>query len=153
MSAVKKVFNKGAVFVTGSPGETEELGEEFAATLGPGSVVALTGELGSGKTCFVRGVARGLGAAGKIKSPSFTIINVHEGGGVPFYHVDLYSLSAEGETATLGLDEYLYGYGVTVVEWAERAMDEMPASAAVLALTYVDEAERKIEVIREGRQR
>lgn len=148
-------LKKGTVIVTASPEETEAVGGRLAASLAPGSVVALTGELGSGKTCLVQGIARGLGVKGYIKSPSFTIINIYEGGRLPLYHADLYRLAAAelavGELETVGLEEYLYGDGVTVVEWAERAMDEMPDGALVLAMTYVGESERRIEVLREAK--
>src|SRR5579885_1229509 len=108
---------------THSPGETELVGEALGRALrareARGCVVALAGPLGAGKTCFVQGLARGLGAAGYVRSPTFTLIHEHRGP-VPLYHVDLYRL-APAELDTLGLEEVLEGPGVVAVEWADRA--------------------------------
>jgi tRNA threonylcarbamoyladenosine biosynthesis protein TsaE len=116
-------FFGGKVFTTNSPDETEELGRGLAERLTPGDVLALVGELGSGKTRFVQGIARGLDIRGYIKSPSFTIINIYEGGRLPLYHIDLFRISSSGELDGLGLEEYIYGKGISVIEWADRAMD------------------------------
>lgn len=107
--------------------ETRRLGRRLGQALGPGSVVALTGELGSGKTQFVKGLARGLGAANNahVSSPSFVVINEYPGE-VPLYHVDLFRLAEESEIEDLGLEEYIYGDGVTAIEWAERAASILP---------------------------
>ena len=113
--------------VSSSPEQTLLLGSELASLLRPGEVVALYGALGTGKTVFVRGIARGLGLAEEsVTSPTFSIIQEY-GGSPPLFHVDLYRLSGEREAAELGLEEYFDSTGVTVVEWAERAEGMLPA--------------------------
>ncbi|MEE9614440.1 MAG: tRNA (adenosine(37)-N6)-threonylcarbamoyltransferase complex ATPase subunit type 1 TsaE [Thermodesulfobacteriota bacterium] len=139
------------LFTTGSPEETEELGEEFSKELSPGDVVGLTGELGSGKTCFTRGVACGLGIKGYVKSPSFTIMHVYEGGRLPLYHIDLYRIGDTRELSALGLDEYVYGEGVSVIEWAEKgggSEELVPEGAVTVRFFYEGETERRIEIER-----
>jgi tRNA threonylcarbamoyladenosine biosynthesis protein TsaE len=107
------------VLTTGEE-ETVAAGEEFAATLSPGAVVLLYGQLGAGKTAFVRGLARGLGAAAdEVSSPTFTIIQEYAGRTATLYHVDLYRLEPP-EVDDLGLDELVSGEGIVAIEWAER---------------------------------
>ena len=112
--------------VTRSPEETQALAASLARELGPGSVLALHGELGSGKTCFVQGLAMGLGVTEPVNSPTYTLVNEYRGS-LPLYHVDLYRIRQPSEVLSLGLDEYLYGDGVVAVEWAERAESLLPA--------------------------
>src|SRR3990170_4836152 len=100
--------------------ETISFGEALGSRLGPGDVVALFGELGSGKTTLTKGIARGAGVAAEVFSPTFTLIHEHPGR-VPFYHVDLYRLTGQEDVEDLGIEEYLYGQGLVVIEWAERA--------------------------------
>jgi tRNA threonylcarbamoyladenosine biosynthesis protein TsaE len=127
--------------------ETEAAGERLAAALSPGDVVLLEGQLGAGKTAFVRGLARGLGApAGEVSSPTFTLIQEYRGGRLPLFHVDLYRLEP-AEVDDLGLDELISGQGVVAIEWAERWRDR-PAAAVVVKLDYVDEDRRKIAIRR-----
>ncbi len=107
------------VITTGEE-ETVAAGEQFAATLSPGAVVLLYGQLGAGKTAFVRGLARGLGAAAdEVSSPTFTIIQEYAGRTATLYHVDLYRLEP-AEVDDLGLDELVSGEGIVAIEWAER---------------------------------
>lgn len=107
---------------TNSPRETQQLGEELGGALAAGDVVGLVGELGTGKTCLTQGIARGLGvpAGTQVCSPTFTIINEYGGRRLPLYHIDLYRVSAPRELQELGLEEYLEGDGVCVIEWFER---------------------------------
>ena len=126
-------------FVTATAQETEELGIRLAEGLSVGSVIAMRGELGAGKTVLARGIARGLGIEGYLKSPSFTIINEYKEGRIPFYHIDLYRLAEEGGGSIedgLALEEYLYGDGVCVIEWAERALSLIPDDAVRITITY-----------------
>lgn len=104
--------------VTRSAAETEALGEELAASLAPGDLLLLAGELGAGKTTFVRGLARGLGATATVQSPTFTLVRVYPGR-VQLAHVDLYRLESTAELAELGLEELLEE-GVVAVEWGDR---------------------------------
>ena len=109
------------VFPSNSEAETEELGNRLAQVLVPGSVVAFTGDLGAGKTAFVRGLARGLGITQRVTSPTYTIANEYEGGRLPLFHFDLYRLSGEDELYEIGWEDYLARGGVCALEWSERA--------------------------------
>lgn len=106
---------------THSERETELLGEKLAKTLRPGQVLALEGDLGAGKTAFVRGLAAGLGYPGRVSSPTFTIVNEYEGGRLPLFHFDLYRLHSFGELEDLGWEDYLDRGGVCAVEWSSVA--------------------------------
>ena len=134
------------VFTTLSPEETENLGRKFAERLSSGSVVVLTGELGGGKTTFVKGLAKGLGVKGYVKSPSFTILHIYEGGRLPLYHIDLYRIADARELHNLGLEEYIYGSGVSVIEWGERMGELLPEAAFRIEFFYEGEEKRRIEV-------
>lgn len=110
---------------TNSPEETWELAEELANELGPGTVIALHGDLGAGKTCFIQGFAAALGIDEPITSPTYTLIGEYEGR-LPFHHLDLYRLSGPEEALGLGLEEYFDANGITAIEWAERAEGILP---------------------------
>lgn len=114
-------------FETGSADATFDLGRILGTLLVPGDFIALVGDLGAGKTQFVKGMARGVGVPDDetVCSPSYTILNIHSGR-VPFYHFDLYRLGDEGEVDDLGFDEYFSGNGVCAVEWAERMGGRIP---------------------------
>ncbi|MEN3338615.1 MAG: tRNA threonylcarbamoyladenosine biosynthesis protein TsaE [Acidobacteriota bacterium] len=132
--------------MTRSEQETSNAGEEFAARLHAGDVVLLHGDLGAGKTAFVRGLARGMGApADDVSSPTFTIIQEYRGR-VPLYHVDLYRL-APLEVGELGLDEMFEGGGVVAVEWAER-WNEAPPHAWLVRIAPEGDDERRISIER-----
>lgn len=135
---------------TKSPRGTFDLAKKFAARLGPGDVVALAGELGAGKTCFVQGLAMGLGVPKNlyVRSPSFTLMNEYDGGRLNLYHFDFYRLHAASELADLGLEEYFEGGGVTVVEWADRFPSAVPENAIRIEFKIVDENTREIKVVR-----
>ena len=130
------------------PEETVRMGQELGRLLRPGDVVALCGDLGSGKTVLTRGIAEGLGCPGQeVHSPSFTLINEYRGrqeGGRPLRlaHVDLYRIRSEAEVPGLGWDEYVGGPYVTVVEWAERAPAFLPRDLLRIALATTDATRR-----------
>jgi len=107
-------------FISHSPAETESLGEAWGREAQCGLVIALTGDLGAGKTQLVRGLARGLGCTGRVHSPTFTLVNVYEGGRLPLFHLDLYRLETIEQIHGAGVDEYLQPEGMAVIEWAER---------------------------------
>ena len=109
------------VFQSNSETETEALDSRLAQVLVPGSVVAFTGDLGAGKTAFIRGLARGLGITQRVTSPTYTIANEYEGGRLPLFHFDLYRLSGEDELYEIGWEDYLARAGVCALEWSERA--------------------------------
>ncbi|HBA85754.1 MAG TPA: tRNA (adenosine(37)-N6)-threonylcarbamoyltransferase complex ATPase subunit type 1 TsaE [Verrucomicrobia bacterium] len=125
-----------------SPEDTFRIAEELAGQLKPGCVIALHGDLGAGKTCFVQGLARALGVRGPVGSPTFTLINEHYGR-LPLYHIDLYRIQGSDEALGLGLDEYLHGQGVTAIEWAERAADLLPAATLHVRITAGNEPEER----------
>ena len=106
--------------------ETIELGIEFARSLRHGDVVALYGDLGSGKTRFVQGVCKGLGAHEHIASPTFTIVNEYVAGDLSIYHVDLYRVKSLREIQDVGFEEYVNGDGICLIEWAEKAQALLP---------------------------
>ena len=124
--------------VTRSMAETESLGAELATHLAPGDFIALRGDLGAGKTCFVRGVAKGLAVDPTIHvtSPTYTLLNIYYGR-LPLYHFDLYRLG-EGEVADLGFEEYFYGDGACFVEWAERLGADMPEERLEIAFCHAE---------------
>ena len=111
--------------VTNSPEETEALGEMLAGRLEPGTVIAFTGDLGAGKTAFVRGLPRGLGIAERVTSPTFTIVNEYEGGRLPLFHFDMYRLGSAEELFDIGWEDYLARGGVCAVEWSENVSDAL----------------------------
>jgi tRNA threonylcarbamoyladenosine biosynthesis protein TsaE len=112
-----------ATFISHSPAETESLGEQFGRTAKRGLVVLLSGDLGAGKTQFVRGLARGLGISGRVHSPTFTLVNEYGGGRLKLFHLDLYRLETPEQILSAGIDEFLSPDGVSVMEWAERIYD------------------------------
>jgi len=119
--------------------------------LRPGDFVALTGELGSGKTRFVQGVAVALEVdpAEPVTSPTYAILHIH-GGRIPLYHFDLYRLAGDGDVAQLGVEEYFYGDGVSMVEWAERLCGEMPEENLSVFFTHSGTDERRIDFTAAG---
>jgi tRNA threonylcarbamoyladenosine biosynthesis protein TsaE len=109
------------MYHSGSEAETESLGEKLVKTLPAGSVVAFTGDLGAGKTAFVRGMARGLGIRARVCSPTFTIVSEYEDGRLPLFHFDLYRLGGADELFDIGWEDYLRRGGICAVEWSENA--------------------------------
>jgi tRNA threonylcarbamoyladenosine biosynthesis protein TsaE len=130
---------------TRSPEETIEFGRRLATELRAGDVVALTGEIGAGKTCLVKGIALGLGVAQDVTSPTFTIIHEYCGGRLPLYHVDLYRLESTQQMIAIGIEEYLRGDGVTVIEWAEKIEALLPERTKRVRMEVVGENARRIE--------
>jgi tRNA threonylcarbamoyladenosine biosynthesis protein TsaE len=131
--------------VAASAAETAAAGERLAARLGPGDVVALTGELGAGKTCFVQGLVRGLGVAAGATSPTFVLINEYRGR-LPVHHVDLYRTQSLTELLDLGLDELLGGDGVTLIEWADRCEPLLPPRTIRVHIDGVGDEPRRITI-------
>lgn len=136
--------------VTSSPEETEAIGALVARMLVSGDMVGLIGDLGAGKTRFVRGVALGLGVKGLVKSPSFTLVNVYEGGRIPLYHIDLYRLGSADELYSAGIEEYIYGDGVSVIEWADSIPDLCDGCTLVVRFVSLGGDRRSIEIERRG---
>lgn len=112
-------------FISNNVEETEQIGAEFAKNLASGTIVAFTGDLGAGKTAFVRGMANGLGISERVTSPTFTIVNEYEGSVRSLFHFDLYRLESSDELFDIGWEDYLARDGICAVEWSERASDVM----------------------------
>lgn len=130
--------------LTHSPAETRALGHRLAQLLLPGDVLLLWGDLGAGKSELTRGLADGLGISGPVSSPSFTILNVYEDGCIPLYHFDWYRLQSSEELYEMGMDEYLGGDGIAVVEWPGQCPDAIPEDCLSITFTPVDETTREI---------
>lgn len=130
-----------------SAAQTRSLGAALAKVLRPGDVLLLYGEMGAGKSEFTRGIARGLGIDGPIASPTFTILQVYTDGSIPLYHFDWYRLESAQELYDMGMEEYLGGDGVAVVEWPERVFEAIPVAYLKISLSPgAAEGERYLEI-------
>jgi tRNA threonylcarbamoyladenosine biosynthesis protein TsaE len=131
--------------------QTRRLGERLSKLLHPGSIILLEGEFGTGKTSFTQGIAKGLGIDSRyVNSPTFTLINEYKGGRLPLYHIDLYRLGGVKDVATLGLDDYLHGAGVTVIEWPQGAAPWLPNDRLTVRFIHVSETKRTIRFYSSG---
>ena len=133
-----------ATFISNSAKETESFGRQFAGAAKPGDVMALTGQLGSGKTQFVKGLVAGLGITTIATSPTFTLIHEYSGGRLPVYHFDFFRIENRQAAERLGLDEYFVGDGVTVIEWADRFPELVPQAARWISFEAKSETKRAI---------
>ena len=141
-------------FISHSEAQTRRLGARLGELLQGGDVICLVGELGAGKTCLAQGIGRGLGVEGPITSPSFTLINEYkqEQARLPFYHIDLCRIGDAKEAVALGLEEYFYGEGACVIEWADRAPEALPAEHLWIGLRYIVETKRGLLMKAVGRR-
>lgn len=126
--------------------ETLQFGERLGRELKRGDVVALSGELGAGKTALIKGIARGLGVTDEVTSPTFTLIHEYGGGRVPLFHIDLYRLDSLEQALAIGIEEYLDVAGVTAIEWSEKIDKLLPATATRIRITALEDNMRHIEV-------
>ena len=126
--------------------ETEAIGRRFANDVDVGSVLALKGELGSGKTQFVKGLVAALGSGATITSPTFTIVHEYPGGRLPVYHFDFFRLEDRQSIARLGLDDYFFGDGISVIEWADRFPEFIPEQARWISFEIKSENTRAISL-------
>jgi tRNA threonylcarbamoyladenosine biosynthesis protein TsaE len=136
------------VLISKSPAETLRIGSFLGSALRGGDCVALTGELGAGKTCLSQGIASGLGVPDcyLVASPTFTLINEYPGKETALYHLDFYRLAGSEDLEEIGYQEYLTRGGVVVVEWAEKIPEAIPEKAICITLSYAGEHARKIEI-------
>lgn len=134
-----------ATIISPSPEQTFAFGREFAAALRPGEVVALEGDLGAGKTHFVKGLAAGLGHTGEVTSPTFTLVHEYTGGRLPLFHFDFYRLETEDEVLRIGLDDYLDAGGILAIEWASKFPALLPAGTRWLRFRAGEGDARTIE--------
>jgi len=134
-----------------SPEQTQEFGVRIGKLALPGDVFLLVGELGTGKTCLTQGIARGLNIKDYVLSPSFVLVRELYGR-LPLYHMDLYRLDRIEEIAELGLDDYLYGDGVCVVEWAEKGLTVLPIEHLLIKIDYLSDTERSFRLKPNGQR-
>lgn len=139
-------------FISHSPEQTQELGENIGRLAMAGDIYLLIGNLGAGKTCLTQGIARGLDIEDTyVASPSFVLVReLH--GRLPLYHIDLYRLNRIEEISELGLDDYLYGQGVCVIEWAEKGLGILPGEHLLIEIKYISDNERQIRLKPAGRR-
>ena len=133
-----------ATFISNSPAETEAIGRQLAERIDVRGVLALKGELGSGKTLFVKGLVAGLGSSADVTSPTFTIAHEYRGGRLPVYHFDFFRLEDSQSLARLGLDDYFFGDGVSVIEWADRFPEFIPEQARRILFEIKSDTQRTI---------
>ena len=134
-----------------SPEQTQKFGVGIGELSLPGDIFLLVGDLGTGKTCLTQGIAWGLGIKEYAVSPSFVLVRELYGR-LPLYHIDLYRLDHTEEIAELGLDDYLYGNGVCVVEWAEKGLSILPAEHLLIQISYLSDTERRFRLTPSGQR-
>ncbi|MBE6750089.1 MAG: tRNA (adenosine(37)-N6)-threonylcarbamoyltransferase complex ATPase subunit type 1 TsaE [Ruminococcaceae bacterium] len=134
------------IFISDSPEKTEKIAENVAKALNGGEVIAFRGNLGMGKTCFTRGLARGLGFSGTVTSPTFALINEYLGGRLPIYHFDMYRISTWEELYSSGFFEYIEQGGIVACEWSENIENALPDNTIYIEFEFLGENERKITV-------
>ena len=127
--------------------DTRAFGLEIAEALEPGDVVALIGDLGTGKTALTKYIAEGLGVTEEINSPTFTIVKEYRSGRLPLFHFDVYRLASGNEFMDIGAEDYLEDSGVSVIEWADIVADVLPEDALVISLEYGDDGESRVATI------
>jgi tRNA threonylcarbamoyladenosine biosynthesis protein TsaE len=137
--------------ITNSPEETQDFGAHLAQLAQPGDIFLLVGELGAGKTCLAQGIARGLGIKEHAASPSFVVVRELYGR-LPLYHMDFYRLDNLEEITDLGLDEYFYGQGISVVEWADKGLSLLPPEHLLIEMSYVSDKGRRLKLKARGKR-
>ena len=150
METVRKT-EESTVIISHSPEETRNIGKEIGERSFAGTLIALCGDLGSGKTAFVQGLAEGLDVKSFVTSPTFVIINQYKGR-LPLYHIDTYRLRSSEDMYELGYEEFFYGDGITAIEWAQKAEELLPEEYLRIELTYISESERQIVLIPYGQK-
>src|SRR5437870_166994 len=133
-----------ATFISNSPAETEAIGRQLAKDVEPGSVLALKGELGSGKTLFTKALVAGMGSNAAVTSPTFTIMHEYQGGRLPVYHFDFFRLENRESAVRLGVEDYFFSDSVSVIEWADRFPDLVPEQARWISFEIKSERQRII---------
>jgi len=141
-----------ATFISNSPAETEAIGRQLAEDVDAGSVLALKGELGSGKTSFTKGLVAGLGSSAAVTSPTFTIVHEYQGGRLAVYHFDFFRLENREAAARLGFDDYFFDEGLSVIEWADRFPDLVPEQARWISFKIKSERRRAIALLEDSNE-
>lgn len=136
--------------ISKNPEETRQIGQILGELAQPGDIILLSGDLGVGKTCLTQGIAWGLGSQEYALSPTFVLMReLH--GRLPLYHIDLYRLDQIQEVSDLGLDDYLFGQGICVIEWAEKGLSVLPEEHLLVQITYTEDNQRNLELKSRGR--
>lgn len=135
-------------FITNSPADTERIAEDLAKTLTGGEIIAFRGDLGMGKTCFVRGLARGLGSSDAVTSPTFALMNEYPSGRLPLYHFDMYRISGWEDLYSTGYFDYAESGGILAVEWSENIEAALDEKTIFVTFTRTGETSRTITVTR-----
>ncbi|WP_342397278.1 tRNA (adenosine(37)-N6)-threonylcarbamoyltransferase complex ATPase subunit type 1 TsaE [Candidatus Chlorohelix sp.] len=143
----KKNFDPATVvdFISHSASQTRFTGVALGKLAQPGDIILLAGELGAGKTTLTKGIAEGLDIKGIVNSPTFTLVNEYQGR-IALYHMDCYRLESGRDALDFGVEEYLYGEGLTVIEWAERIEDILPKETLTVRLSTLNETKRGIRL-------
>jgi tRNA threonylcarbamoyladenosine biosynthesis protein TsaE len=139
------IFQYPMTFETRGQEETIELGIRLGKVLTKGTIIGFFGDLGSGKTTLIKGVAKGLGVDELVKSPSFVVVTEYKGK-LPVYHIDLYRIANSNELPEIGFEQYLYGEGISLVEWAERAGNLLPPDTVKIKFEIINHNQRKITI-------
>ena len=132
------------MFISVNAAETKAVGERLAREIQTGDVLALVGDLGAGKTQFVKGLAKGLGSTAVVTSPTFTLVHEYQGSRLPIYHFDFYRIESLAALRAIGFDEIVFGGGVSVIEWADRFAEAIPPQARWIKFEIVSEDQRRI---------
>lgn len=136
------------IYTSSSPEMTLEIAESFSQELNGGEIIAFKGDLGMGKTCFTRGIAKGLGYKGEVNSPTFSVMNEYKGGRLDIFHFDMYRISSWEDLDAVGFFDYSSGSGVTVVEWSENIEGALNGEIITVNIERLDNTKRKISIER-----
>ncbi len=132
--------------ITNAPEETKKIARDFAKNLCGGTITGLIGELGSGKTIFTQGIAKGLKIKEPVTSPSFTTLNIYEAPRINLFHFDLYRIDSIKDLENIGYEEYFFSDHITVIEWAEKCIDILPENSYLIYFKYLNEIKREITI-------
>jgi len=133
-----------------SPKDTEKIGAAIAKFLNKGDIISLSGELGTGKTCLIRGIVGALGGGQNVTSASFTLLSMYEAS-IPVYHFDAYRLDDPAQALYLGLDDYIFGDGITIIEWGDRISGILPDGCLFIEIEYLDDEDRRITMFSDSK--
>jgi len=136
--------------ISNSSETTEEIGAALAKLLRKGDIISISGELGAGKTCLIRGIVRALGGGQNVTSASFTLLSMYDAS-IPVYHFDAYRLEDSAQALHLGLDDYIFGDGITIIEWGDRILNILPDGCLFIEIEYLDDEDRRITMFSDSK--